>query len=272
MTTVLKDFSTQSLASANKANLFAWIEYHTRSTVAGVELNDNPELKWALTGVTHAFMNHVVNTQLTPANVDERIEQTLARFRSKNVKCLTWWAEPDMQPENLGDHLKAHGLIFSPGPPGMAIDLDALTDDSPLPSGLTIETVNDEDTLQHWVAVMFNVFEVPDPTDVGVKLYASLGFDAPLRHYLGYVDGKPVATSQLFLGAGVAGVYCVTTLPEARGRGVGAALTFAGLRDARAMGYRVAILQATPMGAPVYQRMGFQDTGRLSHYEFINDR
>jgi hypothetical protein len=38
------------------------------------------------------------------------------------------------------------------------------------------------------------------------------------------------------------------------------------------MGYRVAILQATPMGAPVYQRMGFQDTGRLSHYEFINDR
>lgn len=270
MNTVLKDFSTQSLTAANKANLFAWIEYHAHSPTPKAELFDSPELKWALTGIRDPFMNHVLKTQLNPDNVDARIEETLALFRSKNVSHLTWWAEPDAQPENLGEYLTAHGLTYWSGAPAMAADLQATSMDSALPSRLTIETVNDEDRLKQWVAVLFTGFGISDQVEVGIELYASLGFDMPLRHYIGFLDGKPVATSQLFLGAGVAGLYCIATLPEARRRGIGAALTRASLRDARAAGYRIAILQASSMGAPVYHRLGFQETGRLSNYGLVS--
>ena len=49
------------------------------------------------------------------------------------------------------------------------------------------------------------------------------------------------------------------TLVRERGRGIGSAITVAPLQEARALGYRLAILNASAMGAPVYRRLGFQE-------------
>ena len=100
------------------------------------------------------------------------------------------------------------------------------------------------------------------------ELFGILGFALPLRHYVGLLEGKPVAASQLFLGAGVAGIYCVGTVPEARRQGCGAAVTLAALRDARALGYRVGILHSSAMGFPVYQRLGFRELRRMSRFRW----
>jgi hypothetical protein len=39
-----------------------------------------------------------------------------------------------------------------------------------------------------------------------------LGDDGPWRHYLGRFYGEPVATSTLFVGMSVAGIYFVCTV------------------------------------------------------------
>ena len=78
-----------------------------------------------------------------------------------------------------------------------------------------------------------------------------------VRLFSGLVDGVVVATSMLIATGGVAGIYWVATLEEHRGLGFGEALTWAAVSGGREFGCRIASLQASKLGRPVYARMGF---------------
>jgi len=149
----------------------------------------------------------------------------------------------------------------------MAADLRSI-DDGRLPSGLEIVPVDDRARLMAWVEVMRVGFGLP-ASSIGqlVELFEPIALQPPMTTYLGLLDGQPVATSQLFLGASVAGLYNVTCLPGARGRGIGSALTRRPMVDARQLGFELVILQASQLGFPVYRRLGFEDLGRLPFYE-----
>jgi predicted GNAT family acetyltransferase len=54
------------------------------------------------------------------------------------------------------------------------------------------------------------------------------------------------------------GVYNIATLEMARRRGYGAAMTARVVADGAADGCDVAILQASEMGRPIYERLGFR--------------
>ena len=92
-----------------------------------------------------------------------------------------------------------------------------------------------------------------------------LGLDLPVRNYLGYLNGKPVSTCTIFYG-GAAGIYCVSTLPEARGKGIGGAITLKPLQEAREMGYRVGVLQSSEMGFNVYKKLGFRHLCQIENF------
>jgi predicted GNAT family acetyltransferase len=53
-------------------------------------------------------------------------------------------------------------------------------------------------------------------------------------------------------------LYFVCTSPDARRRGVGAAINRAALIDARDDGMRVGVLGSSPIGQRVYERIGFR--------------
>jgi ribosomal protein S18 acetylase RimI-like enzyme len=151
----------------------------------------------------------------------------------------------------------------------MAVDLLALQEDHPRPPGLTIERVEDLEMLKTWARVAWLGTGFPEPhQDEFADLEAGCGITPriPRHRYLGFQSGVPVATSALVLHAGVAGIFAVATLPQARRQGLGTALTLAPLRDAREMGYRVGTLQASEMGFPVYRRLGFQEVCKIGNY------
>jgi ribosomal protein S18 acetylase RimI-like enzyme len=77
------------------------------------------------------------------------------------------------------------------------------------------------------------------------------------------LDDKPVASAQgIHIGRAV-GIYNVATLEEARGQGIGAAVTVAVLRDAIDRGARFGVLESSDQGHPVYRRIGFRDVATM---------
>ena len=76
--------------------------------------------------------------------------------------------------------------------------------------------------------------------------------------FLARVDGRPAAIAMTIVTHGVAGIYWVGTTEEARGRGLARSLTATAVNAGFDLGAESASLQASPMGEPVYRRMGFE--------------
>lgn len=272
MGNVVEDCSDVNLAAIIERQLFECFAYYARHAPHGEVLSDE-SLKRVVTRIPHPMWNGVHLAQLTRENMDQTIEETLDYFKSRNLP-FTWRTGPSSRPPNLGERLEAHGFHHANDTPGMAVELSKIKQDRPKPSGLIIEPVEDVDTLRKWMHVVTTSLVEEGNTPFIDNLFdieARIGFQQfpPRRNYIGYFEGDPVACSMLLLAHGVAGIYAVGTLPKARRKGIGTAITLAPLREARDRGYHVGVTHSSAMGLRVYQRIGFKEYCKIGVYRWL---
>jgi ribosomal protein S18 acetylase RimI-like enzyme len=260
MSEILRDASSPAVGRAIQVNFAELFSFWGRSPY--VQAYERDGLTWYESGYAAPLLNTVWRTRLTPGSADARIEGMMADFKARKLT-LTWSIGSDPHPADLAARLEAHG--FSGGDDtGMAADLLALHEGLPHPAGLIIEQVGDAQTLRRCTETSASAFGLSAAFAEGwAAIEGAHGFDPalPRRIYLGWLDGAPVATSYLFLKAGVAGIYSIATLPAVRRRGIGAAMTLHALREAREMGYRVGVLGASPPRYSACRKFGFSDSG-----------
>src|SRR6266498_147614 len=240
MQNILSDFSAERLVkTAIKTN---WENYHyCLGRAPCVELSIGRYLTWFVTNMPDHFMNLVVCTELPPEGTEELIGNALNHFRTLKIEKVTWLAEEGVPTLEIKKYLIRHGLTYEESfSIDMAADLACLSEKLAVPIGLEIIPVEDERTLQQWIHIASIGFKVPEVYEkVWYDFFAEAVFDLPFRNYLAVLNGQPVGTSQLFVSAGVAGIYNVTCLPEVRGQGIGTAVVLAPLLAARDMGFRI---------------------------------
>jgi GNAT superfamily N-acetyltransferase len=227
------------------------------ATLPNARVIDDGAIVGVMTEVPITFFNGIATSQLDRDEVPRVIET----FRA-NAQPFRWWISPSAQPQDLATILKEHGIQHRFDSAGMVADLSSMPDVT-TPDELTIERVT---RLDDWIDVFVIGFERhPEERSIWLDAYAQL---RNWLHYVGYVNGVAVATTSALLDGDLAGIYHVVTLPESRGRGIGAAMTHAAMRDARASGARHAVLQASAMGEGVYRSVGFESVCRLSLFDW----
>ncbi|MEY2422220.1 MAG: hypothetical protein QOI95_2287 [Acidimicrobiaceae bacterium] len=125
----------------------------------------------------------------------------------------------------------------------------------PIPAELRIHEVVDQPGLEVFERTLVDGFPLADlqPYRWG-RFYDERVLGGPTRLWLGFVDGHPVATAAAHVAAGVNCVEMVATLEGRRGRGYGAAVTWAATTADPSL---PAILIASDPGRPVYERLGY---------------
>ena len=264
MDDILTEITSPALIRAAKRNLYALFRQFGRS-VSAESFENRQIFRWQ-TPVQHPWFNGVLSLQPPDRDAGQTISDILAYFRTRRVAEFTWWLEPGVPQAGWEEHLSVQGLRYNDQTPGMALILASMQDFR-IPPELHIRQVTDLAELKVWTHTFVTGYGIPEIWELDFfNLSKSLGFGVPFQHYLGFWNDQPVAASTLFLGAGVAGLYNVATLPAARGRGIGAAMSGFPLVEARQMGYRVAILQSSEMGIGVYQRLGFVKVCAMDHF------
>ena len=267
MDEIVRTISTPAIITAIEANFAEEMATFGRY-LPGAELHEEAEMRWLYTGLPTPAFNAVLHTHITSDDIDAKIDSVITYYKARHVP-FSWATGPTTLPTNLARYLKARGFTHVRDGTGMAADLQVLPEEVATPPNFRVEEVYDLDMLKAYTATSMKGF---GSSEEFIRVYRDtyhaigLGENLPWHHFIGWLNDEPVAVSSLLLHAGVAGVYGIATIPEARRRGVGAAMTLAPLREARRRGYRVGVLSPSEMGLGVYQRLGFRTYCTMSFY------
>jgi GNAT superfamily N-acetyltransferase len=181
-------------------------------------------------------------------------EQLAAAYAEHGCAWTVWVPEDDAEAISL---LEAAGHRLDAAPRCMGLELAALAE----PDVPEVEITAGRDLPAMGV---LNDLGYGDPEGTFLR---GVGADADLIVYLAHIDREPVATVASHDVDDDCSIWCVATDPEARGKGLSTALMLRALRDARERGCATSTLQATQLGAPVYERVGYGDFGALQMWE-----
>jgi ribosomal protein S18 acetylase RimI-like enzyme len=163
----------------------------------------------------------------------------------------------DPEPPDLADLLHKNGYTFDASGACMLMDLDTLPETFPPTPGVEVCTANNPDLLDSWVRIVNTAL-------AGYELMSREQFMDLycLEHVvllLGTFHGSPAATGMVLLDGDLASLEMVSTLPEFRRKGLGSAVTLAGLELMKQRGAVTATLRAEPDGIAIYRKAGFRE-------------
>jgi ribosomal protein S18 acetylase RimI-like enzyme len=238
------------------------------SRTAG-ELREMHGASIASAGVTFQMFNaaFLAAPVANESDLVQRILLPSMHFQKRGLEWAYWVCEDWIMESRLRKRsrrlFEQHGLRLSTELPGMIAER-VLPPVKPLPR-LEVRRVADPVTRAAFCDIGSLCFHVPIPWFQ--EVFDSVAVWDRFTGYVGYFEGAPVSTAAVVVGGGAIGVYNVATVPDEQRRGFGESVMRHALAEARARhGIEPVILQSTPVGLRLYQRMGFRTVARVAVY------
>lgn len=193
-------------------------------------------------------------------NVDpaELISKAKDFFAARGRGFSTWIRGDQPEDRDLTAAASEAGLQLVYEMPEMV--LEAPAEQPPLPDGVELRRLSEAGQAgDFWTVATASYASIGFPPEVfgGYSNHDGLLAENVVA-FVAYLDGAPVSIAMTIVSHGVAGIYWVGSLEQARGKGLGRAVTAAATRAGFELGADVASLQASPMGKPIYEAMGYE--------------
>ena len=200
-------------------------------------------------------------------NVEEHVRRS-ARFFCEEGMPFTWWFPPGTRGELFRRALEKHGMPERCAPPAMVAALGVFGDRPRLPAAYAVRRAMSPAEAWEWARTSLEGFDSGTEHQESFSRFCAAliapPFDTSFRLLTLRVESDAAATALLSLTGDIAGIYYFSTLPAFRRRGLGRHLLSETLEEARCSGCRTAVLQASPMGFPLYKSAGFAVCGRFA--------
>ncbi|MCC5036138.1 GNAT family N-acetyltransferase [Streptomyces sp. WAC 00631] len=212
--------------------------------------------------------NCVLWSDLGADSADAAIAAQIRHFASLGQE-FEWKLYGHDRPADLGERLRAAGLIPEPEETLMVAPTQELSTAVELPDGLSLRPVTDSDGVELMVRVHEEVFgpgrslrqhltaQLPEQPETVVMTVVMAG-ELPVSS----------ARLELYPGTDFAGLWGGGTLPAWRGRGVYRALVAHRARIAAERGYRYLQVDASDESRPILRRLGFTALSTTTPYVF----
>lgn len=138
------------------------------------------------------------------------------------------------------------------------------------PDGVTVRVIDDDAGVHDFITVNAEAYATYGmPAEVLADLFdetARVLADPAASIVVARRDDEPIATAMAYESDGVASLQWVGTVPAARTAGLGALVTVVATNLTFEHGASSCSLQASPMGEPVYRRLGYETVYHYAEY------
>jgi GNAT superfamily N-acetyltransferase len=213
-----------------------------------------PDVRAVHCNVSHPLFNSICGATFPDDEVEERASAVVATYVERGLPFL-WWATPSGHAESLRPVLTGAGLVVE-DVPGMVRSCEASLDPR-THEGLSVDVAESPAELRTSIEVMAEGFAMPD--DLVEPLLAVVGsMEGSFVQVTARLEGRPVGSGTVFFDGATGGLYNIATVADARGQGVGRAVTATLANVARERGCAQTVLHASEAGRPLYDRLGYE--------------
>jgi GNAT superfamily N-acetyltransferase len=202
---------------------------------------------------------YIIYSRLDEGSVEDAISAQIARFESI-PQDFEWKVYDYDPPKDLIERLRRRGFLIGEAEALVVLDLTAGLEalDRPVPP--SVVRITDPGEIDAIVTLENAVWE-SDQSDLGEFLKRDLR-DHPemLSVFISYQGTQPVSAAWIYFHVGTkfASLYGGATLPQFRNQGHYSLLLAARAQEARARGFSLLAVDASPMSRPVLEKHGFQ--------------
>jgi len=183
---------------------------------------------------------------------------TTTAFYGERGRCFMLYAREDTEAD-VARAAEAAGLVPLLREPQM--ECTERPPDAEPPPGVEIHRVSESIGVERFAGIMSEGY-----ADAGLsRAEAAMRFAHPerwlephLHLFVATLDGEPVCSGLTFLGTQVAGTYLLSTVPDARGRGIGRAVITRMTQAGFDAGAPLVVLQSSWQGEALYRRLGYR--------------